>query len=57
VIHSTADHVIPFSHAQALQQALAGNPQAEFWFHEDFVHGQLSPEYQTRVREFFRKNL
>jgi uncharacterized protein len=57
VIHSTADHVIPFSHAQALQQALAENPRAEFWFHEDFVHGQLSPEYQTRVREFFRKNL
>jgi fermentation-respiration switch protein FrsA (DUF1100 family) len=57
LIHSTADHVIPFSHAQALQQALAGNPQAEFWFHEEFLHGQLSPDYQQRVRGFFRKHL
>ncbi|HSK30278.1 MAG TPA: alpha/beta fold hydrolase [Candidatus Limnocylindria bacterium] len=57
LIHSTADNVIPFSHAESLRQALAGNAQAEFWFHEEFAHGQLSPDYQSRVREFFHKHL
>ena len=57
LIHSSADAVIPFSHARRLQQALAKNPNAEFWFHEDFAHGQLAPEYRIRVRNFFLKHL
>ena len=57
LIHSSADAVIPFSHAQLLQQSLAKNPNAEFWFHEDFAHGQLAPEYQTMIRNFFLKHL
>ena len=40
-----------------LQQALANNPRAEFWFNEEFAHGQLGPDYQSRVRKFFQKNL
>ena len=57
LIHSSADAVIPFSHARLLQQALATNPNAEFWFHDDFAHGQLAPEYRTRVKTFFLKHL
>ena len=57
LIHSSADAVIPFSHARLLQQALAKNPNAEFWFHEQFAHGQLASDYKNGVRNFFLKHL
>ena len=57
LIHSSADAVIPFSHAQSLQAALAKNPNAEFWFHEGFAHGQLGSDYQSRLRNFFHRHL
>ena len=57
LIHSSADAVIPFSHARSLQQALAKNPNAEFWFHEEYAHGQLALDYRNRVRDFFHKHL
>jgi dipeptidyl aminopeptidase/acylaminoacyl peptidase len=57
LIHSSADAVIPFSHARSLQEALKNNPRAEFWFDEGFAHGQLASDYQSRVRNFFHKNL
>jgi fermentation-respiration switch protein FrsA (DUF1100 family) len=57
LIHSSADEVIPFSHAQALRDALAKNPSAEFWFEEGNIHGQLGSDYQNRVRDFFLKHL
>ena len=57
LIHSSADAVIPFSHARLLQQALANNPNAEFWFHEQFAHGQLASDYRTRIKDFFLKHL
>jgi fermentation-respiration switch protein FrsA (DUF1100 family) len=57
LMHSSADAVIPFSHARLLQDALAKNPRAEFWFHEEFAHGQLVTDYRTRVRNFFLKYL
>jgi len=57
LVHSSADDVIPFSHARSLQDALKNNPRAEFWFHEEFAHGQLASDYQSRIRTFFYKNL
>jgi dipeptidyl aminopeptidase/acylaminoacyl peptidase len=57
LIHSSADAVIPFSHARSLQKALAKNTRAEFWFNDDFAHGQLAGDYRTRVRDFFYRNL
>lgn len=57
ITHSSADAVIPFAQAKALQEALADNPRAEFWFSEDFAHGQLSGDYQKRVRVFFLRHL
>ena len=57
LIHSSDDAVIPFSHAQSLQQALAKNPHVEFWFHRGFGHGELGSDYQSRVRSFFHKHL
>ncbi|HEY7316940.1 MAG TPA: alpha/beta fold hydrolase [Candidatus Binatia bacterium] len=57
LIHSSADAVIPFSHAKLLQQALAKNPNAEFWFHDDFAHGQLATDYRTRIKDFFLKHM
>jgi dipeptidyl aminopeptidase/acylaminoacyl peptidase len=57
LIHSSADAVIPFSHARSLQQALAKNPNAEFWFHEEYAHGQLALDYRNRVRNFFLQHL
>jgi uncharacterized protein len=57
LIHSSADAVIPFSHARRLQQALAKNPRAEFWFNEQFAHGELASDYRTRIKDFFLKHL
>jgi dipeptidyl aminopeptidase/acylaminoacyl peptidase len=57
LIHSSADAVIPFSHARQLQEAMAHHPGAEFWFNEGFAHGQLHSDYETRVKTFFNKNL
>ena len=57
ITHSSSDSVVPFSQAQLLQQALANNPHAEFWFTSGFAHGQLDAEYKNRLQNFFRKNL
>jgi uncharacterized protein len=57
LIHSTTDDVIPFSHAQILKEALAGNPQAEFWFKPGLSHGELGREHEIRISAFFQKHL
>ena len=57
ITHSSADAVIPFSHAKSLEQALVNNPRAEFWFSEESAHGQLHSDYQSRLETFFRTNL
>ena len=57
LIHSSGDAVIPFSHAESLRAALAGNPHAEFWFKDGYAHGQLGEDYQTRIKAFFGKYL
>ncbi len=57
ITHSSTDAVVPFSQAKALQGALINNHRAEFWFNDDFAHGQMGSDYQSRVRNFFQKNL
>jgi len=57
ITHSSTDAVVPFSQAKALQGALINNRRAEFWFNDDFAHGQMGSDYQSRVRNFFQKNL
>jgi dipeptidyl aminopeptidase/acylaminoacyl peptidase len=57
ITHSSTDAVVPFSQAKMLQQALVNNPRAEVWFNEEFAHGQMGSDYQSRVRNFFQKNL
>jgi dipeptidyl aminopeptidase/acylaminoacyl peptidase len=57
LIHSPADAVIPFSHGQALREALAKNPRAEIWFREGIAHGQLAADYASRVRNFFQRHM
>lgn len=57
VIHSKNDQIIPFSHAEILEEALQHNPQAEFWFEESLVHGQFGSAYEKRIGEFFSTNL
>ena len=57
ITHSSTDAVIPFSQAKTLQGALINNPRAEFWFNDEFAHGQMGSDYQRRVRNFFQKHL
>jgi len=57
ITHSPTDAVVPFSQAKTLQRALVNNPRAEFWFKEEFAHGQMGSDYQSRVGNFFQKNL
>jgi uncharacterized protein len=57
IAHSKGDNLIPFDHAMMLQAALKDNRKAEFWFHENFFHGQLATDYQKRIGDFFEANL
>ena len=57
IVHSKGDNLIPFDHAKLLQEALKGNRKAEFWFHENFLHGQLAADYHKRIGDFFAANL
>lgn len=57
LVHSREDKVIPFRHAEILQDALEGDPGAEFWFPEGQSHGQASEEFPKRALEFLGKNL
>jgi len=57
VIHPRGDTTVPFSHAQKLQNALADNPDAAFWF-PDGTHGQYPQEvYKQKVKDFFDSHL
>ncbi len=51
------DEQISFRHAERLQEALRGNPAAEFLFGDYGRHGELSPELEARIRRFFLKHL
>lgn len=57
VIHSKNDEVIPFKNALFIQEDLKNNPEAEFWFEENLVHGQFGEAYQKKIGEFFLNNL
>lgn len=61
LIHSKKDQMIPFENAKKLQQALNHNPNAQFFFPEEGIHGglpvNLETEYKKRVTEFFKQNL
>lgn len=57
LIHSKKDEQISFTHAQALQYALRGNPKAEFYFLEEGLHGELPLDFDSRLKEFFEKSL
>jgi len=49
--------LITFQHALLLQEALKNNTKAEFWFRDNLFHGQLGPDYQKRIGDFFAANL
>ncbi len=55
--HSREDDQIPFSHAERLKDALKNNARAEFYFMEQGLHGEVSSEFDNRVREFFERTL
>ena len=57
IIHSRNDNVIAFSNAKIIQEALKDNTNAEFWFKDRLIHGQLGEEYQKYLEDFFDKNL
>ncbi len=57
LIHSREDEQISFRHAELLQHALAHNPKAEFYFPERGRHGELPPDFETRLRTFFLTHL
>lgn len=57
LVHSRGDKVIPFRHAEILQDALKEDPGAEFWFPEGQSHGQPSEEFANRVNAFLIKHL
>ena len=49
------DEVIPFKNALRLKEALKQNPQAEFWFEENLIHGAPGFGYGERIKNFFEK--
>jgi pimeloyl-ACP methyl ester carboxylesterase len=57
LVHSRQDEQIPFSHAERLRAALAGNPKAEFEFMARGRHGELPSGFEARLARFFREAL
>lgn len=57
IIHSPLDTVIPFSHALELKEALKNNPQGEFWFPDNLVHGEHNYEFRQALEDFFLAHL
>lgn len=61
LIHGAADATIPIAHFERLRQALAGNPNAEFWLMEGVDHGYTyamqRDEYEKRLLAFFGRHL
>jgi dipeptidyl aminopeptidase/acylaminoacyl peptidase len=57
LIHSREDKVIPFRHAEILQDALKANPSAEFLFPDGQAHGDPSEELAKSMAEFYAKHL
>jgi len=57
LIHSRNDYLIPFKHAELLQEALKNNPHAEFLHFETSPHGGREEGYETRIKQFLKKSL
>ena len=57
LIHSRQDEQISFRHAELLRQSLAKNQKAEFLFQERGRHGELPPDFDERLIEFFKRHL
>ncbi len=55
IIHTKQDEQIPFRHAELLRDALKNNQRAEFYFLEKGRHGELSADFDERVKNFFLK--
>jgi fermentation-respiration switch protein FrsA (DUF1100 family) len=53
---SRDDDQIPFTHAERLQRALAGNPRAEFQFGRG-LHNERATDFERRLVEFFATTL
>lgn len=56
LVHSRSDDQIPFSHAERLGAALAGNARA-IVEPVDGPHGALPDAFEARLAEFFRRGL
>ena len=57
IIHTKTDEQIPFRHAELLRDALIHNKQAEFYFPETGLHGELPADFDERVKYFFEKHI
>lgn len=57
LMHSRNDQIIPFAHAELLQDAIIHNPNAEFSWSDELSHGQASVESAQRILDFFMKHL
>ncbi len=55
IIHSKNDEIITFDQAEEIQSALKNNQQAEFWFSNNYLHGQSDYEYQKNIADFLNK--
>lgn len=55
LIHSMNDQIVPFENAELLKEALKDDPNAEFVFGDELLHGEASVEYALRMKEFFLK--
>ncbi|KKS38354.1 MAG: hypothetical protein A3G49_05970 [Candidatus Sungbacteria bacterium RIFCSPLOWO2_12_FULL_41_11] len=57
IVHSREDEQISFGHAEKLKEKLKENPQAEFYFIESGLHGELPIDFDSRLKDFFQRAL
>ena len=57
IIHTQEDDQISFSHAKRIEKALKHNKNAEFYFPEHGLHGELPLDFHDRLKDFFERAL
>lgn len=57
VVHSRGDEQIPVAHAERLRQSLVGNPRARVEVLGAGRHGEIDPDLDARVVQFFAQHL
>ena len=53
LIHTKQDELISFKHVEVLKEKLKNNKNAEFYFPDEGLHGELPIDFNEKLKDFF----